>query len=84
MEGVKYPLLQRLEIHHNLIAYLQTEAFITPKLKMLNLAHNLLVTLADVTQFSWGNALGEFDYVSIDLRGNPWNCNASLNWIHSH
>ena len=71
MEGVKYPLMQRLEIHHNLINYLHPEAFITPKLHMLNVAHNLLVTLADVTQFSWGNVWLNFTICRLISAGIP-------------
>ena len=84
IEGVGYPQLNQLDLHHKRIAYLHSEAFMTPKLRILNVAFNLLVVLGDVTQYSWGNALSEFEYMSIELRGNPWNCNASLNWIQSN
>ena len=84
MEYVNFSQLDQLDLGNNRITHLSPDAFITPKLQILDLKYNLIATLGDVTQYSWGNALAEYEYMLIDLSGNHWNCNASMNWIHSH
>ena len=84
MEYVNYSQLAQLDLNHNRITHLRPEAFVTPKLRIMNLRNNMIVTLGDVTQYPWGNALDEFQYLLIDLRGNHWNCNTSMNWMHNH
>ena len=84
MEGVKFIKLYRLDLTENNITHLRPEFLITPHLQFLHLESNKLVSLADVTQYSWGSSLPKQRYLEINLRRNPWHCSGSLIWIHNH
>ena len=72
MEGVKFDKLDRLDV------------LLTPHLQSLLLVENHLVSLGDVTQYSWGSLLPRRTYMVIYLRQNPWHCNGSLIWMSSN
>ena len=84
MEGVEFNKLVRLRLSYNEITHLHPEFLITPHLQVLNLVGNQLVSLAEVTQFSWGSSLPEHKYMSIALAENRWHCNGSLIWTSSN
>ena len=84
MKDVKFIKLYRNDLRENIIRHLCPEFLITPHLRFLHLESNKLVSLADVTQYSWGSSLPKQRYLEINLRRNPWNCNGSLIWIHNH
>ena len=83
MEGIVFSKLLVLDLRHNNITHLNPEYLITPQLHLLELDHNHLVSLGDVTQYSWGDSLPERVFLNIFLNGNPWNCNGSLTWLQS-
>ena len=84
LKGVTFIKLARLNLNYNNITHLRPEFFITPHLQILNLMGNQLVSLAEVTQYSWGSSLPKHRYLAIDLGGNPWHCNGSLIWMSSN
>ena len=84
IEGVEFIKLYALRLEGNNIAHLRPEYLITPRLKILNLVGNPLVSLAEVTQYSRGSLLPEHEYMKIALRQNPWHCNGSLIWMFSN
>ena len=84
MEGVTFSKLCRLNLQYNNITRLHPELLITPQLESLNLVGNHLVSLADVTLYSWGSLLPEHKYLAIHLQQNPWHCNVSLVWMFSN
>ena len=73
-----------LHLRQNGITHLRPDFLIVPHLKHLNLEGNALVSLDEVTQYSWGSSLAEHVYLEIILRQNPWHCNASLMWMFSN
>ena len=81
MKRVKFVKLRKLHLYSNSITHLHPEAFIAPRLQSLNLVHNALLSMTDVTQRTWGSSLRSYDYLSITLFGNPWHCNESLTWM---
>ena len=83
MEGVTFVKLVSLDLSYNNITHLYHELLITPHLQLFNLGGNHLVSLADVTRYSWGNSLPENKYTAISLHKNPWHCNGSLIWLGS-
>ena len=83
MEGVKFDTLERLNLRHNNITHLHPEVLFTPHLQSLQLEGNQLVSLGDVTQYSWGSLLSRHTYMAIYLGQNPWHCNGSLIWMSS-
>ena len=84
MEGVTFPKLYVLDLGYNNITHLNPERLIMPQLRLLELNHNLIVSLADVSQYSWGDTLPDGVYLNIYLHGNPWNCDGSLIWLHDN
>ena len=84
IEGIAFPKLDILDLKHNKITHLNPERLIMPQLRLLELDNNLIVSLADVSQYSWGNSLPDGVYLDIYLHGNPWNCNGSLIWLHDN
>ena len=84
MEGIAFTKLHLLYLRHNDITHLIPGDLITPQLRLLDLGHNHLVSLGDVTQYSWGNSLPDGVFLSIYLNGNPWNCDRSLTWLQSN
>ena len=84
MEGVKFIRLRRIDLYNNSISYLRPEFLLTPHLQSLNLERNELVSLDEVTQFSWGSSLPNNKYLVIYLRLNHWHCNGSLSWMFSN
>ena len=84
IEGVEFIKLSILRLESNNIAHLRPEYLITPRLTVLNLEGNHLVSLAEVTQYSWGSLLPEHEYMLIALRQNPWHCNGSFSWMFSN
>ena len=83
MEGIAFRKLHALDLRHNNITHLNPECLITPQLRQLDLEYNHLVSLGDVTQYSWGNSLPYGVFLNIILNGNPWNCDGSLTWLQS-
>ena len=81
MEGVKFTKLLTLGLQYNNLTYLRPEFLITPYLQVLYLVGNHLISLAEVTQYSWGSSLAEHKYLAIYVRQNPWHCNGSLIWM---
>ena len=81
VEGVEFISLQILQLQYNNITHLYPEFFITPRLSFINLEGNHLVSLVEVTQYSWGGSLPTHEYMEIHLRENPWHCNGSLIWM---
>ena len=81
MEGVKFVKLRSLWLGNNRIMHLHPDLLITPRLRVLTLAGNTILSLTDVTQHAWGSSLPTYDYLSISLRLNPWNWNGSLAWM---
>ena len=81
VEGVEFINLLKLRLQDNNITHLHPEFLITPRLKILNLEANHLVSLAEVTQYSWGGSLPAHKYMDIHLRENPWHCIGSLIWM---
>ena len=57
MEGVKFDKLITLDLHYNNITHLHPEVLFTPYLQVLYLMGNSLVSLGEVTQYSWGRLL---------------------------
>ena len=57
IEGVEFIKLYTLRLTCNNIAHLRPKYLFTPRLKFLNLEGNHLVSLAEVTQYSWGSLL---------------------------
>ena len=84
MEGVKFIRLRRIYLYDNSITYLRPEFLLTPHLQLLNLERNKLVSLEEVTQYSWGSSLPNNKYLTIYLRQNHWHCNGSLSWMFSN
>ena len=84
IEGIAFPKLDILDLGYNKITHLNPERLITPQLRLLELNDNLIISLGDVFQFSWGNTLPDGVYFDIHLHGNPWNCNGSLIWLHDN
>ena len=80
MEGVEFNKLVRLRLSYDEITHLLPELLIIPRLESLNLVGNHLVSLAEVTQYSWGSSLPEHKYMRISLAKNRWHCNGSLIW----
>ena len=81
MEGVKFVKLRSLFLDGSRIGHLHPEALIPPRLRILNLADNSLISLTDVTQHAWSSSLPKYEYLSINLHRNPWHCNGSLAWM---
>ena len=81
MEGVEFIKLVRLGLKYNNITHLRPEFLITPRLESLNLVGNHLVSLSEVTQYSWGSSLPEHTYMAIHLEKNSWHCDGSLIWM---
>ena len=81
LEGVEFIKLHTLRLQYNNITHLHPEFLITPRLQILNLEGNHLVSLAEVTQYSWGSLLPKHKYMQILLRENPWHCNGSFIWM---
>ena len=65
MEGVKFMKLLKLDLRYNNITHLHPELLITPHLQSLHLVGNHLVSLADVTQYSWGSSLSRHKYMAL-------------------
>ena len=84
MEYIKFDRLQVLHLYKNGITHLRPKFLIAPRLRSLNLENNDLVSLEDVTQYSWGASLSQQKYMAIYLRLNPWHCNGSLMWMLSN
>ena len=83
MEGVKFDKLITLNLQYNNITHLHPEFLFIPYLQVLTLMGNNLVSLGEVTQYSWGSLLPKNEYLKIFLRQNPWHCNGSLIWMFS-
>ena len=83
MEGITFSTLLMLDLRHNNITHLNPENLITPQLRLLDLEHNHLVSLRDVTQYSWGNSLPNGVFLSIYLKENPRNCDGLLTWLQN-
>ena len=83
MEGIAFAKLFALDLCHNNITHLNPEYLITPQLRVLDLEHNHLMSLGDVTLHSWGDSLPDGVFLGILLNGNPWNCDGSLTWLQS-
>ena len=62
MESVEFIKLQKLRLKCNNITHLHPEFLIAPRLRLINLEGNHLVSLAEVTQHSWGGSLPEHKY----------------------
>ena len=84
MEGIKFDKLYKLDIQYNNITHLHPEVLFTPYLQILYLVGNNLVSLGDVTQYSWGSLLPKHEYLAISLHQNRWHCNGSLIWMFSN
>ena len=65
MEDITFPKLGVLDLGYNKITHLNPERLIMPQLRLLELNHNLIVSLADVSQYSWGNYLPDGEYLNI-------------------
>ena len=83
MENIKFVKLRILHLYQNMITHLRPHYLIAPHLVTLNLEENSLVSLEEVTQYSWGSLLPEYQYMAIHLQQNPWHCNGSFVWIVS-
>ena len=81
VEGVEFFNLQNLRLQYNNITHINPGFLIAPRLSFINLEGNHLVSLAEVTQHSWGGSLPAHKYIKIHLRENPWHCNGSLIWM---
>ena len=84
MGGVKFDKLDKLDLQYNNITHLHPDVLFTPYLQLLYLQGNNLVSLGDVTQYSWGSLLPKHEYLKISLQQNPWHCNGSLTWMFSN
>ena len=84
MEGITFYKLDIVNLYNNRIANLRPELLIAPNLRSLNLENNRLVSLEEVSHFSWGSSLPKHKYMAIHLRQNPWHCNGSLIWMRSN
>ena len=84
MAGIKFYKLQFVNLSNNRITHLRPELLIAPNLRSFNLENNHLVSLAEVSYYSWGSSLPRNGYTAIHLRQNPWHCNGSLIWMHSN
>ena len=84
MEDITFAKLHALDLGYNKITHLNPKRLLMPQLRLLELNHNLIISLADVSQYLWGNSLPDDIYLDIYLHGNPWNCNGSLIWLHDN
>ena len=84
LEHIKFVTLRILHLSQNKITHLRPDYLIAPRLLILNLEDNNLVSLEEITQYSWGSSLPKYDYLAIHLRKNPWHCNESFVWMASN
>ena len=84
IEGANFVTLKLLDLSRNVISHLRPEFLIAPHLETLNLAGNKLVSLEEVTQYTWGASLPDYMYLAINIQKNPWHCNLSLDWMLSN
>ena len=84
MEGITFYKLQLVDLSDNRITNLRPELLFAPNLLSLNLENNHLVSLEEVSHYSWGSSLPKHAYAAIHLRQNPWHCNGSLIWMRSN
>ena len=57
MAGIKFYKLQFVNLSNNRITHLRPELLIAPNLRLLNLENNHLVSLEEVSHYSWGSLL---------------------------
>ena len=73
--------LKWLFLYGNKISSLEPVALWLPRLRAIYLEDNHICQITDISAVSWGwNATGESG-PTIKLDGNPWHCNASMNWL---
>ena len=84
MEGITFYKLKIVNLYNNRITNLRPEFLIAPNLRSLNLENNYLVSLEEVSHYSWGSSLPKHEYTAIHLRQNPWHCNGSFIWMRSN
>ena len=71
MEDIQFVTLWTLHLSQNKITHLRPDYLIAPRLLILNLEDNNLVSLEEVTQYSWGSSLPKHDYMATHLHKIP-------------
>ena len=77
--GVRFVQLADIYLDGNKISTLVPNALLLPRLRALSLNDNHLHQITDLSEAPWGVDI--FDEVYVYLLGNPWHCNASMEWL---
>ena len=78
---ISFTALENIILSHNNISHIEEDRLILPALESLELDHNALVTLGDVSRCGWGSTKTGPLGVTMHLYENPWHCNRSLSWL---
>ena len=79
-ESLPWPELKNLILSGNWIMGLEISLLQNARvLRLMDLKHNELRTLPDLTQFKMFQ--NSSHTLTIRLEGNPWHCNESLKWV---
>ena len=68
MKGVEFIKPYTLALECNNIVHLRPKYLVTPRLNVLKLEGSHLVSLAEVTHYSWGSLLSEHEYSETGLK----------------
>ena len=80
LESMPWPQLRSLSLSGNSITGLEISLLDNAKvLRLIDLRHNELRTLPDLTQFKMFQNTSHM--LAMRLEENPWHCNESLQWV---
>ena len=78
---IRFTQLKWLFLSSNKISSLDSGALLLPRLRAMNLNDNRIRQMTDISTVSWGRTATGGSQPQVYLDGNPWHCNASMNWL---
>ena len=80
LHDIRFTRLKWLFLSRNKIYALDPDALWLPYLIIVDLTDNHIRQITDISTVSWGRNV-TVGKAEVNLDGNPWHCNASMNWL---